>query len=135
MSCERNTTVSYDKRCVCLIEVELCCCVLNAAHRPRSTRSLHYRTILCPIIKLKQRFQHVDRICTAIDDYAHRSKTLNVEGWGCPRVQINLSELRSDGNELSQRLRNDPLRHMRALEAACHGIANEERPGYDKDGT
>ena len=34
---------------------------------------------------------------------------------------------------MSQRLRMDPLRHMRALEAACHSIASEERPGYDKD--
>lgn len=31
-------------------------------------------------------------------------------------------------------MRLDPLRHMRALEAACHEIANENRPGYDKNG-
>jgi len=43
-----------------------------------------------------------------------------------------MSELRSDG--LSERLRLDPLRHMRALEMACNMIASEERPGYDKEG-
>jgi DNA replication licensing factor MCM3 len=37
--------------------------------------------------------------------------------------------LRSAG--LSERLRLDPLRHLRALAAACHAIADEERPGYD----
>lgn len=36
---------------------------------------------------------------------------------------------------LSQRLRRDPLPHLRALEAACHEIAMEARPGYDKNGT
>jgi DNA replication licensing factor MCM3 len=44
-----------------------------------------------------------------------------------------MSELRSEDVTMSQRLRMDPLRHMRALEAACHSIASEERPGYDKD--
>jgi len=24
---------------------------------------------------------------------------------------------------------------MRALEAACHNVATDERPGYDKEGT
>ena len=44
-----------------------------------------------------------------------------------------MAELRSQGNgRLSQRLRMDPLRHLRALEAACHSIAEEERPGYEK---
>lgn len=60
---------------------------------------------------------------------------MSVAGWGCPRVNISMAELRSqDNGQLSQRLRMDPLRHLRALEAACHSIANEERPGYDKDG-
>jgi hypothetical protein len=60
---------------------------------------------------------------------------MSVAGWGCPRVEISMAELRSqDNGQLSQRLRMDPLRHLRALEAACHSIANEERPGYDKDG-
>jgi DNA replication licensing factor MCM3 len=45
-----------------------------------------------------------------------------------------MAELRSEDPRLSQRLRQDPLRHMRALEAACHAIASEERPGYDKEG-
>jgi hypothetical protein len=82
-----------------------------------------------------QRFHYVDRISTAIDDYAHRSKSLSVEGWGCPRVDINMAELRSqDNGNLSQRLRRDPLPHLRALEAACHEIASEARPGYDKHG-
>jgi DNA replication licensing factor MCM3 len=75
----------------------------------------------------------VDKISTCIDDYAHRSKALSVEGWGCPRVDISMSELRAHG-QLSSRLRRDPLRHLRALEAACHDIAMENRPGYDKNG-
>ena len=46
-----------------------------------------------------------------------------------------MADLRSqDNGQLSQRLRTDPLRHLRALEAACHDIANDERPGYDKEG-
>ena len=46
-----------------------------------------------------------------------------------------MADLRSqDNGQLSQRLRTDPLRHLRALEAACHDVANEERPGYDKSG-
>ncbi|OEU09319.1 MCM-domain-containing protein [Fragilariopsis cylindrus CCMP1102] len=82
-----------------------------------------------------ERYQYVDRISTVIDDYTHRSKSLSVEGWGCPRVNINMAELRSQGNGgLSQRLRRDPLPHLRALEAACHEIAMESRPGYDKNG-
>jgi DNA replication licensing factor MCM3 len=44
-----------------------------------------------------------------------------------------MSELRAHG-QLSSRLRRDPLRHLRALEAACHEIAQENRPGYDKNG-
>jgi DNA replication licensing factor MCM3 len=46
-----------------------------------------------------------------------------------------MAEIRSEDPRLSQRLRLDPLRHMRALEAACDAIASEERPGYDKEGT
>jgi DNA replicative helicase MCM subunit Mcm2 (Cdc46/Mcm family) len=45
-----------------------------------------------------------------------------------------MAELRSEDARLSQRMRLDPLRHMRALEAACDAIAGEERPGYDKEG-
>jgi len=103
------------------------------------------------------KFSQLDRIATAIDDYNARrakskpkslssnSKTLSSNdgdsnsslsiGWGCPRVKIRLSELRSSGTfaHLERRLRVDPLRHLRALEAACHTIATEERPGYDKN--
>ena len=61
---------------------------------------------------------------TAIDDYEH----IQVQG-ACPRVSFSMAELRSAN--LSERLRLDPLRHMRALEAACHSIATDERPGYD----
>mmetsp|Transcript_211 Transcript_211/g.469 ORF Transcript_211/g.469 Transcript_211/m.469 type:complete len:795 (-) Transcript_211:924-3308(-) len=83
----------------------------------------------------QERFQYVDKISTVIDDYTHRSKSLKVAGWGCPRVNVSMAELRSMGNGgLSQRLRRDPLPHLRALEAACHEIATEERPGYDKNG-
>lgn len=50
------------------------------------------------------------------------------------RVNFSMAELRSAN--LSERLRLDPLRHLRALEAACHMIADENRPGYDiKAGT
>ncbi len=77
----------------------------------------------------------MDKINTAIDDYNERSRQLSVKGWGCPRVDIGMADLRSqDNGQLSTRLRLDPLRHMRALEAACHEIANETRPGYDKNG-
>ena len=93
----------------------------------------HSNTFLNSII---QRFDYVDRISTVIDDYTHRSKSLSVAGWGCPRVNVNMAELRSMGNGgLSQRLRRDPLPHLRALEAACHEISMEARPGYDKNGT
>jgi hypothetical protein len=95
----------------------------------------YYIFCVCTILRLPQRFNYVDRISTSIDDYAHRSKSLSVEGWGCPRVDISMADLRSQDNGiLSQRLRRDPLPHMRALEAACHDIASESRPGYDKHG-
>lgn len=72
-----------------------------------------------------------DRIATAIDDYQHA--VVGACGVSSnPRMTISMSELRSEG--LSERLRLDPFRHMRALEAACHIIADEERPGYDKEG-
>lgn len=91
--------------------------------------------MILSLFVLIQRYNHVDRISTSIDDYAHRSKSLSVQGWGCPRVEISMAELRSvDNGDLSQRLRRDPLRHLRALEAACHEIAEEVRPGYDKNG-
>jgi hypothetical protein len=54
---------------------------------------------------------------------------------GVPRLTINMSEVRSENAHLSNRLQLDPFRHLQALEAACHEVANKERPGYDKDGT
>lgn len=96
-----------------------------------TTTNKHTNKTINPL----QRFDYSDRIATAIDDYDHKSRSLSIEGWGCPRVQINMSELRSQSNgQLSQRLRRDPLRHLRALEVACHEIAEEVRPGYDKTG-
>eukprot|EP00934_Nitzschia_sp_Nitz4_P001891 Nitzschia sp. Nitz4//scaffold11_size288233//168526//171028//NITZ4_000784-RA/size288233-snap-gene-0.26-mRNA-1//1//CDS//3329534104//1891//frame0 len=83
----------------------------------------------------EERFGYVDKISTAIDDFNERSRRLSVQGWGCPRVEIGMADLRSqDNGDLSARLRLDPLRNLRALEAACHDIANEMRPGYDKNG-
>jgi len=93
-------------------------------------------------------FSQLERIATAIDDHnARRARTASKSkagdegsvmgapvGWGCPRVKIRLSELRADGAaSLERRLRLDPLRHLRALEAACHNVGMEERPGYDKN--
>ena len=84
------------------------------------------------------RFNYVDQINTAIDDYALeiQSKSSSASstggvGTGCPRVRVKLSELRRDNPVLERRLVNDPLRHMRALEFAAHEIGKDERPGYD----
>ena len=81
----------------------------------------------------------MDRITTSIDDFQHllrHTTTVTSDGTGtgvgCPRVRIKMSEIRSvDNGTLSQQLRYDPLRHLRALEIACHEIALENRPGYD----
>jgi hypothetical protein len=94
----------------------------------------HTHTLLF-FLKLLQRFQLVERISTAIDDFAHLNVQTKVAAAGCPRVTISMAELRSADGGLSQAIRLDPLRQMRALEAACHEVANEERPGYDKEGT
>mmetsp|Transcript_10990 Transcript_10990/g.16918 ORF Transcript_10990/g.16918 Transcript_10990/m.16918 type:complete len:796 (-) Transcript_10990:51-2438(-) len=82
-----------------------------------------------------ERYDFEERITTSLDDYVQRSQDSKKQstGWGCPRVRISMPELRSLDPELSHRLRNDPLRHLRALEAACHNIASESRPGYDKE--
>ena len=81
------------------------------------------------------RFDYVDRINTAIDDYADKqSKSSSVTGGvgtGCPRVRVKLSDLRRENPVLERRLVNDPLRHMRAFEFAAHEIGKDERPGYD----
>jgi hypothetical protein len=75
--------------------------------------------------------QLADRIATTIDDF-HAVKGTSA---GCPRVSISLAELRSQGDgQMSRLMRLDPLRHLRALEAACHNVASEQRPGYDKEG-
>jgi len=98
-----------------------------------------------------ERHNCVDRIVSAVDDYVHRVESVaaasstNEKGGnnksaatasgvagGCPRVRISLGELRSYSTQLAQSLQHvSPLRHIRALEAACHAIASEERPGYD----
>jgi hypothetical protein len=51
-----------------------------------------------------------------------------------PCFRLNLLELRSSNEGLERQFRLDPLRHLRALEAACHNIAREERPTYEKSG-
>ena len=43
----------------------------------------------------------------------------------CLMLKNCLSELRSENSRLEQWLREDPLRHLRALEDACHEIAKE----------
>jgi hypothetical protein len=47
-------------------------------------------------------------------------------------VTFSISELRSGEGKLSNRMRRDPLRHLRALELACNDVAAESRPGYEK---
>jgi hypothetical protein len=68
-----------------------------------------------------------DRIVTALDDYEHmQAKEVS------PRVSFSMAELRSAN--LAERLRLDPLRHVRALEEACRSVAIEEGPRYAKSG-
>ena len=94
------------------------------------------------------RFGYADRVGTAIDDHYQRSTDASSGGKrggkgrgsssatttlvGHPRLRIPLSDLRSHDPRLSNALLRDPLRHIRALEAAAHDLALEERPGYDK---
>lgn len=80
-------------------------------------------------------YNYTDRIITAIDDYNAQSDRNGKAGFGCPRVKLNLTELRSSNPTLEQQLRQDPLRHIRAIEAACHEIALAERPSYSKSKT
>jgi hypothetical protein len=80
-----------------------------------------------------QRYALTDRIVNAVDDVAHARQEGQAAAPPRPRVSLRMAELRS--SHLSSKLQNDPMRHLRALEAACHAIASEERPGYDKDGT
>jgi len=105
-------------------------------------------------------FSQIQRIATAIDDYnalslrrssqsvnnTNNNKSSTKNGTfnkstimshsyshGCPRVKFPLSELRSTHSELEKQMKGDPQRHLRALESACHLVALEERPGYDKN--
>jgi len=91
-------------------------------------------------------FSQIQRVATSIDDYnalragrlagsqaGHKTQRAEGVGWGCPRVKIRLAEVRSDHSQLEKGMRSDPQRHLRALEAACHVIGLEERPGYDKN--
>lgn len=91
----------------------------------------------------EDRFGYTERIGTAIDDHVQRSARkggpapagADAGGGaliGHPRLRVPLSDLRSHDPRLSNALQRDPLRHLRALEAAAHDIALEERPGYDK---
>ena len=64
---------------------------------------------------------------TAIDDYEHM-QAQEVS----PRVSFSMAELRSAN--LAERLRLDPLRHVRALEEACRSVAIDEGPRYAKSG-
>jgi len=79
-----------------------------------------------------ERFNYEDRILTAIDDYNVLSQRHGNIGWGCPRLKVNITELRSSKPLLEQRLRRDPLRHIRAIELACQDIALLSRPEYSK---
>ena len=95
------------------------------------------------------RFGYADRIGTAVDDHVQRSQKQRQDGGGLgpttnpppsstlvghPRLRVPLSDLRSHDPRLSNALQRDPLRHIRALESACHELAIEERPGYDLKG-
>ena len=70
-----------------------------------------------------------DRILTSCDDYSHVQSQGSGIHSAAIRVSFSMAELRSAN--LSERLRLDPLRHLRALEAACHDVADEGRPGYN----
>jgi len=43
----------------------------------------------------------------------------------CPRVRVRISDLRAFNPILAQQLISDPLRHLRALELACHHLAED----------
>jgi len=89
-----------------------------------------------------ERHGNVDKITSALDECASHSHNTNNSkshainnnssnsSYPCPRVKISLSDLRSSEPQLTQELQQDPFRHIRALEAAAHTIAEEEREGY-----
>lgn len=98
-------------------------------------RGIAHLARLFPIFK---RYNLVERVTSAYDEYANLRLEMGASmrrgSAASMRVCFSMAELRSAN--LSERLRLDPLRHMRALEAACHQIVNEEHPGYDvKAGT
>lgn len=74
-----------------------------------------------------------DRISTVLDDFRHHRQERSSAA-GCPRVTFTMAEIRTENATLSRRLQLDPFRHLRALEAACEMVAEQERPGYDKHG-
>jgi len=87
----------------------------------------------------EDRFGYAERIGTAIDDHVQRGvRKGSSSGAGAgslvgnPRLRVPLSDLRSHDHRLSNALQRDPLRHLRALEAAAHDVALAERPGYNK---
>lgn len=91
----------------------------------------------------EERFGYTERVATAVDDYvqrgARKGSGADAAGGpsggslvGHPRLRVLLSDLRSHDPRLSNALLRDPLRHIRALEAAAHDVAAAERPGYDK---
>ena len=73
-------------------------------------------------------------MATAVDDYVQRNLSREEDGWGHPRLRVRYTELRSEDPSLASGLRDEPARHLRALEGACHDLTSEERPGYDKEG-
>ena len=80
-----------------------------------------------------QRYSHIDKITAALDAHTrlhnHASSSSN-NSTNIPRLKVDLSDLRSFDPNLTHALRLDPFRHLRALDAAAHTIANEEREGY-----
>lgn len=75
---------------------------------------------------------YTDKIFTAIDDFQAHSQRNGNTGSGMARVEFSLTDLRSHNPTLEEQLRNDPLRHIRAIEAACYSLALSERPDYLK---
>jgi hypothetical protein len=51
---------------------------------------------------------------------------------GHPRFPLKPSHLRTHNPKLWQSLRRDPFRHLRALQLALQGLAQEIDPAYDK---
>lgn len=75
-----------------------------------------------------------DRVATSVDDHRQLLRQPGVGGSDapCPRVTLGMAEVRHLDPSLARRLRSNPLPHLRALENACHRVADDERPGYDK---